>query len=103
MPPPVFRYDFLIEALAKVGVKHLERLPNGDVRWGDMPLEKPYKGKSFLTRPLNGRPEGPADRVLFDLWSIRGILNKFSVPEPVFYKVYFGKTDDPPADDSKKS
>jgi len=40
-------------------------------------------------------------RVLFELWSIGGILNKPRHPEPVFYKMHFGKPEQ--TDEPKKS
>ena len=88
MPPPVFRFDFLIESLKELGIFFLERLPSGDVRWGDRPLVKPYKGISHITAPLSDAKEGD-DRVLFDLWTVEGILNKFGKTQGEFVTVYF--------------
>jgi hypothetical protein len=88
MPPPLFRYDFLKVALEELDIHHLERLPSGDVRWGDRPLEKPYKGISHITAPLSDAKQGE-DRVVFDLWTIESILNKFGKTQGQFVKVYF--------------
>lgn len=88
MPPPLFRYDFLIEALKELGIHLLERLPNGDVRWGDRPMSKPYKGLSHITAPLSDLGEGD-HTVLFDLWTIESILNKFGKTQGEFVKTYF--------------
>ena len=87
-PPPIFRYDFLKEALSELKIHHLDRLPNGDVRWGDRPMETPYKGISHITAPLSDAGAGE-ERVLFDLWTVQGILNKFNKSLSDFVKIYF--------------
>lgn len=89
MPPPVFRYDFLIEALKELGIHHLERLPNGHVRWGDKVMEKPYTGKSIPTAPLGDNAKSLPKDTLFDMWSVEAILNKFGKTIGEFSKVYF--------------
>jgi hypothetical protein len=91
MPPPVFRYDFLIAALEKMGIHHLERLPSGNVRWGDQPMSKPYRGFSLPTAPVTGDPNATQDRVLFDMWTVESILNKFGKSMGEFTKIYFAK------------
>lgn len=51
-------------------------------------MEKPYKGISHVTAPLSDEKEGD-DRVLFDLWTVEGILNKFGKTQGDFVKAYF--------------
>jgi hypothetical protein len=82
MPP--LRANYLLPVLkaelAKIGIVLLEEFADGQVRWGDRPLEKgkKFKGRSVMTAPyIYFNPGKPR----FDIFTIRNILERLGKTE----------------------
>jgi hypothetical protein len=66
--------------LAKIGIVVLEEFSDGQVRWGDRPIEKgkKFKGRSVMTAPyIYFNPGKPR----FDIFTVRNILERLGKSE----------------------
>ena len=69
MPPPAnFSAKVVEEVLSQHGIQVLQRFPDGQILWGNVPLSQPYKGAFHMTDFYEpGR---------YDIFTIRGIISK---------------------------
>jgi len=58
------------------GIHLLEEFSDGQTRWGNRPLTKPYKGKSVMVQRSRGFGV-PLDS--YDIFSIRGIIDRLGL------------------------
>ncbi len=73
MPPlrVSFAFDDLRQEFEAIGIHLLEEFPDGDTRWGDSPMAKPYKGLSVVIHPYISL--SPGER-RYDIFSIRNAV-----------------------------
>lgn len=82
MPPLIANFPLpaLKIELEKIGVFLLEEFSDGQVRWGDRPIEKgkKFKGRSVMTAPyIYFNPGKPR----FDIFTVRNILERLGKTE----------------------
>jgi hypothetical protein len=58
------------------GIHLLEEFADGQTRWGNQPLTKPYRGKSMMAQRSRGFGV-PLDS--YDIFSIRGIIERLGL------------------------
>jgi hypothetical protein len=60
------------------GIHLLEEFSDGQTRWGNQPLTRPYRGKSVMVQRSRGVGV-PVDS--YDIFSIRGIIDRLGLVE----------------------
>src|SRR5260370_18292316 len=79
---PAFR-SFPLETLEKVFVQFdihlLEKFSDGQTRWGNKPMSKPYKGRSSMAQRYEGFSSPGRD--FYDIFTIRAIVDRLGRTE----------------------
>lgn len=68
LPLASYKIEVVKAVLESVGIYVLEEFPDGQIRWGNEPLESPYRGLSHMA---DFYKEGR-----YDIFTIRAIANK---------------------------
>jgi hypothetical protein len=78
MPPALrsFPRTVVERVFIEFGIHLLEEFPDGQTRWGNQPMTKPYKGKSVMAQRSRGFGV-PADS--YDIFSIRNIIDRIDL------------------------
>lgn len=67
-----FPVDFLETVFRKFGIYLLETFDDGQTRWGNKPLEKPYTGRSTMANPYTEI----GGKKAYDIFTIRMIADR---------------------------
>lgn len=68
LPFASYKIEVVKAVFEKHGIHPLEEFPDGQIRWGNEPLESPYRGSSHMADYYK---EGR-----YDIFTIRAIANK---------------------------
>lgn len=80
MPPLLasYRLEHVEVAFRGIGIYLLEAFPDGQARWGDAPMGKPYQGRSVMTAPYVSL-SGNESR--YDIFAIRNAVTRLGKSE----------------------
>ncbi len=80
MPPlRSFPLDVVEKVFLGFGIHRLQTFPDGQTRWGNQAMSKPYKGKSCMANRYY--EFSSAERDFYDIFTIRTVIDRLGYGE----------------------